>query len=181
MKDKVFRLVQVRLLDAQTQKPIFEKPMWLGVWGKRRKEITGEEIYWAYRNRYDIEHFFRFGKQRLLLDKFQTPEEDHLQSWLEIVSLAYWLLYVAQEQANYETHKWQQYDENHQKRKEFGLKATPSQVQNQAQRIILGFEQTDFLPKLQIKGKGRKPGTILAKRPRYPVRIKGKNEKKEGD
>lgn len=59
MKDKPFRLVQVQLLDPKTAEPIFKKSMWLGVWGKRRKEITGEEIYWAYRNRYDIEHFFK--------------------------------------------------------------------------------------------------------------------------
>lgn len=86
MKDKPFDLISIELLDAATALPIFKKKMWLGVWGVRRKELTGEEIYTAYRNWYDIEHFFRFGKQKLLLDKYQTPDEEHLQNWMEVVS-----------------------------------------------------------------------------------------------
>jgi DDE family transposase len=132
--------------------------MWLGLLGERRRELSGEEIYWAYRNRYDIEHFFRFGKQRLLLDKFQTPDEEHLQNWLEVVSLSYWLLWPAVEAAGYECPKWQKYDKNLKKRRENGLAPSPSQVQQQIERIILGFEQDPFLPKLQIKGKGRQRG-----------------------
>ena len=62
-------------------------------------ELSAEQIYWSYRNRYDIEHFFRFGKQRLLLDKYQTPDEEHLQNWMEVVNLAYWLLYIRKEEA----------------------------------------------------------------------------------
>jgi len=173
MKNKSFRLVKVRLLDAQTGQPTFKKDMWLGVWGKRNKELTGEEIFWSFRNRYDIEHFFRFGKQRLLLDKFQTPDEEHLQNWLEVVSSAYWLLWVGSDQANYQVPKWQQYDSALRKRETFNLRPSPSQVQNQMQTIILGFEQEPFLPKLQIKGNGRKKGSQMPKRKRFPIKIKG--------
>jgi hypothetical protein len=31
----------------------------------------------AYLQRYDLEHFFCFGKQKLLLDKFQIPDDEH--------------------------------------------------------------------------------------------------------
>lgn len=178
MKDKPFRLVRIQLLDAETGAPIFKKSMWLGVWGKRRKEITGEEIYWAYRNRYDIEHFFRFGKQRLLLDKFQTPDEEHLQNWMEIVSLSYWLLFVGKEEATHSCRKWQQYDKNHKKRIIHNINPTPSQVQLQMAGIILSFEQTDFLPKVKIKGKGRQEGAKFEKRKQYPVLKKPKKKKK---
>lgn len=115
MKDKPFRLLRVRLLDAKTEEPLFKKTMWLGIWGERRNEITLEEAYWSYRGRYDIEHFFRYGKQKLLLDKFQTPDEEHLQNWLEIVRSAYWLLWAGQKQAGHECRKWQQYDKNYKK------------------------------------------------------------------
>lgn len=179
MKDKPFRLVRIQLLDPQTGVPIFKKSMWLGVWGKRRKEISLEEIYWAYRNRYDIEHFFRFGKQRLLLDKYQTPDEEHLQNWMEVVSLTYWLLFVGKEEATHECRKWQQYDKNHKTRIRHHLNATPSQVQLQMAAIILRFEQTAFLPKVKIKGKGRAQGFKLGKRTRYPVLKKTKKKKKE--
>lgn len=169
MKDKPFRLVRIRLLDAQTQQPLFKKSMWLGVWGEEQAALSAEEIYWAYRNRYDIEHFFRFGKQSLLLDKFQTPDEEHLQNWLDIVDLAYWLLFVAKQEAKHVCRKWQQYDPGLKNRVRHDLTVTPSQVQLQLLSIILGFDQSPFLPKVQIKGKGRPIGQTQPKRKRYPV------------
>ena len=178
MKDKPFRLTHIELLDAQSEKPIFKRPMWLGVWGDRRKELTLDEIYWAYRNRFDIEHFFRFGKQRLLLDDFQTPDEEHWQNWLEVVNCAYWLLWVASEDAINKAKKWQEYDPNFKKRQQLQLRPSPSEVQQQLESIIWGFEKEPFLPKLQIKGKGRKEGTELTKRGKFPVRKKPKKKKK---
>ncbi len=179
MKDKPFSLIRIQLLDAESEQPIFKKSMWLGVWGKRAKELNEEEIYWSYRNRYDIEHFFRFGKQKLLLDKFQTPDEEHLQNWLEVVSLSYWSLWVGQSEASHGCPKWQKYDKNTKNRFEHKLKVSPSQVQMQMTRIILGFDQTPFLPKLQINGKGRQLGQTMPERQKYPVLKKGKKARKK--
>lgn len=178
MKDKPFGLFRIQLLDSETEQPLFKKCMWLGVWGARRIELNLEEIFWCYRNRYDIEHFFRFGKQKLLLDKYQTPDEEHLANWLEIVSLAYWMLWAAQDEAVHCSQKWQQYDKNFKKRAKQGAKLTPSQVQLQLANIISRFEQTPFLPKPQKKGKGRQIGQTQAKRMKYPVLKKKKRQKK---
>lgn len=177
MKDKTMRLIRGELLDPETEQPVFKRPIWLGVWGKRSKDLSNEEIFWCYRNRFDIEHFFRFGKQKLLLDKLQTPDEEHLQNWLEVVSLAYWLLWLGRKESTHDTLKWRKYGKTIKKRKEYDLYPSPSQVQGQMERIILGFEQEPFLPKLQIKGKGRKPGQVLPKRERYFVRKKKKKPK----
>lgn len=177
MKDKPFRLVRIRLLDAQTGIPLFKKSMWLCVFGKKKLALSAEEIYWSYRNRYDIEHFFRFGKQRLLLNKYQTPDEDHFQNWMEIVNLAYWLLFVGKKEAKHGCRKWQQYDKHYKKRIEYGMDVTPSQAQLHLAEIILGFEQEPFLPKLQINGKGRKLGQTQTKRERFPVWRKKKKRK----
>lgn len=179
MKDKPFRLVRIRLLDAETGQPLFKKCMWLRVSGKRRMDLSPEQIYWAYRNRYDIEHFFRFGKQRLLLDDYQTPDENHLQNWMEVVNLVYWLLFVGKQEAIHSCKKWQKYDKNYKNRIKYEMNVTPSQVQQQMARIILGFEQEPFLPKVQIKGKGRQIGQILPKREKYPVLVKNKKQKKK--
>lgn len=178
MKDKPFRLVLIRLVDSKTGEPLFKKSMWLRVWGKRRMELSAEQIYWSYRNRYDIEHFFRFGKQRLLLDKYQTPDEEHLQNWMEVVNLAYWLLYVGQTESKHECKKWQQYDKNYKNRVKHDMKVTPAQVQIQMDRIISGFEQKPFLPKAKIKGKGRQLGDTQPKREQYPILTKKKKRKK---
>ena len=178
MKDKPFRLVRVRLLDVISGETLFKKPMWLCVWGKRGQELTAEEIYWAYRNRYDIEHFFRFGKQKLLLAKYQTPDKKHLQNWLEVVNSSYWLLFVGKEEAKHTCLKWQQYDKNYKTRAKHDRNVSPSQVQQQMTGIILGFEQEPFLPKAKKKGKGRQVGQTQPKREQHPVLKKPKKKKK---
>lgn len=182
MKDKPFRLVRIKLLDATTGLALFKKTMWLSVFGKERMKLSAEEIYWSYRNRYDIEHFFRFGKQRLLLDKYQTPDEGHLQNWMEIVNLAYWLLFVSKKESKHGCRKWQQYDKNYKNRIKHDLSVTPSQAQLGLAKIILGFEQEPFLPKPQNNGKGRQLGQTQTKREAFPVlrkKKKRKNQKKK--
>ena len=60
--------------------------------GEQRRQLTLKEIYEAYNQRYDLEHFFRFGKQKLLLDAYQTPETRHEENWWELAHIAYLLL-----------------------------------------------------------------------------------------
>ncbi|VFN06827.1 MAG: Transposase DDE domain-containing protein, partial [Candidatus Kentron sp. G] len=62
----------------------FKNALWLTISGKRRREISSRDAYEAYRQRYDIEHFFRFGKNKLLLDDSQTCELEHEESWWEL-------------------------------------------------------------------------------------------------
>ena len=179
MKKKPFRLISVQLIDPLTDEPLFKRRMWLAVWGERQMELSLEQSYWVYRNRFDIEHYFRFGKQRLLMDDYQTPEVEHQDNWMEIVGLAYWLLWAARPEAVPCVYKWQKYDPYYKNRVENRLPPTPSEVQRQLKRIILTFEQTPFYPKLQIKGKGREKGQTQPKRKRHKVVYKGKKRVKE--
>jgi len=61
----------VTVSDPQGKR-LWKKPMWLGLTGKRRSELTAEGIFDYYRSRYDIEYFFRFGKDKLLQRAFST-------------------------------------------------------------------------------------------------------------
>ena len=83
--------------------------MWLGLTGKRRSELTAEGIFDYYRSRYDIEHFFRFVKDKLLLDAYQTPDVDHEQSWWKLSSLAYTQLYFARDTVPLLPKEWERY------------------------------------------------------------------------
>ena len=58
--------------------------MWLIVLGQGRTEVTSVESYWAYQQRFDLEHMLRFGKQRLLMSAFQTSEAEHEQNWIQL-------------------------------------------------------------------------------------------------
>ena len=179
MKNKPFRLVSIQLIDPLTNKPIFKRKMWLAIWGKKRMQLTLEQIYWSYRNRFDIEHYFRFSKQRLLLDSYQTPDVQHQDNWLEIVGLAYWLLWAASKEAQPCMYKWQKYDPYYKNRVKYDLTPTPSEVQRQLPFIILSFKQAPFIPKVKIKSEGRKKGQLQTKRKRYKVVYKGKKKSKK--
>jgi hypothetical protein len=88
---------------------LFKRPLWTIAAGNRRNELSLYEMFNAYRSRFDIEHFFRFGKQRLLMDKFQTPDVNHEESWWQLVMIAYNQLYLGRKLANNSPNPWEKY------------------------------------------------------------------------
>lgn len=109
MKKKTFDVVQVQVLDQVTQKTVFDRPLFLAISGKRKGEVATQEAQQQYRERYDVEPYYRFAQRSLLLDKLQTPEHDHLQQWLRIVQISTWLLFVARNETVIDCQKWQRY------------------------------------------------------------------------
>ena len=87
----------------------FKRDLWLVVLGTRRLELTLLEIQQAYAQRFDVEHFFRFGKQRLLLTDFQTSDTERETNWLQLVQLAYVQLYLARSLAGVNRRPWERY------------------------------------------------------------------------
>ncbi len=71
MRQHPFTLVKIQLYN-QIGNALFQKPLWLIVMGDRCMALSLLDIYQVYLQRYALEHFFRFGKQKFLLDKFQT-------------------------------------------------------------------------------------------------------------
>ena len=94
-----FDLLKVTVTD-KSGKPVYRRPLWLIIVGTRRREVSSKDAHIAYGRRYDIEHFFRFGKQRLLLVNSQTCETHHEESWHWIGLLAYNMLYHARSLAS---------------------------------------------------------------------------------
>ena len=73
LSDYPLRLLRVQVCK-ESGEVLFKRPLWLTAAGKRRLELSLSDIFNSYRQRFDIEHFFRFGKNRLLMDKIQTPD-----------------------------------------------------------------------------------------------------------
>jgi hypothetical protein len=83
-----FTTVRITITDEQNNQ-VYKRPMWLMVSGERRSELSLPSIWESYTQRYDIEHYFKFGKAKLLMNKFQTPEVKNEESWWQISSIAY--------------------------------------------------------------------------------------------
>jgi hypothetical protein len=102
-----FTLIRVHVTDDAGNS--VWKPMWLIVIGDQREEISPTVAYNSYRQRYDIEHMLRFGKQRLLMTEFQTPDVKHEENWIRLVMLAYVQLWAARELATHLPRAWERY------------------------------------------------------------------------
>ena len=80
-----------------------------GVFGEKRCELPLKECVDNYRDRYDIEHYFRFGKQRLLLDSFQSNKAEHDENWWKLCALSYFQLFLSKEISGAIPEPWERY------------------------------------------------------------------------
>jgi hypothetical protein len=140
------------------------KPLWLIVMGAKRVELALLDIHQAYQQRYDLEHFFRFGKQKLLLDQFQTPDEHHEENWWQLVTLAYLQLWAARELVSQLPRPWERYLPS-----VVNKLVTPAAAQRDMSRIIRQMGTPSPAPKPRGKSPGRRKGVVLTPRPRHPV------------
>lgn len=70
-----FTLLRIERVDESGQ--TVGSPMWLIVMGAKRHQLSPLQAYQGYRQRFDLEHTFRFQKRNLLLEAFQTSESEH--------------------------------------------------------------------------------------------------------
>jgi hypothetical protein len=163
MHQHPFTLVKICWYNPQGQ-ALFLKPLWLIVMGDRRMDLSLLDIYAAYLQRYDLEHFFRFGKQKLLLDKFQTPDDKHEEHWWRLVALAYLQLWVAKDTASHLPRPWERYLPS-----ATDQQLSPAMVLRDMSRIIRQIGTPAPAPKLRGKSPGRRKGVKLTPRIRQPV------------
>ena len=120
--------------------------------------------------RFDLEHFFRFGKQKLLMTQFQTPEVAREEKWWLMTHIAYAQLWLARPVTLTLPRPWERYLP--------AIKArliSPTLVQRDFARIIRQLGTPAQPPKPRNIAQGRPPGFTLPKRPRLPLVIKGQD------
>ena len=171
MKDKPLDVLRVQVLDAESRQAVFDRPLFLAVSGKRKSQVDSTLAQEQYRERYDVEPYYRFAKNQLLMDKLQTPDAKHLDPWLRIVQITSWLLFTArQEIGQICCPIWQKYlpknkaaqDQPHQI-------LTIAQAQRAMHLLFCTFNPAAFLPIKCKKGEGRVKGQTFPQRTRFKV------------
>jgi len=157
-----FTLVRICLYDEHG-KLALRRPLWLLVVSKRRHELSLLDIYHAYTQRFDIEHFFRFGKQKLLLDHFQTPIVSHEETWWQLAHLTYLQLWVAKDCAQSLPRPWERSLPAAKER------ITPTYVQRDMKRIIRQIGTPASVPKRRGYSPGWEEGRPRPRRDRLAV------------
>jgi hypothetical protein len=167
MHEHPFTLVRIARFDEQGTQ-VGQHPLWLLVIGERRHELSLSEIYYAYEQRFDLEHFFRFGKQKLLLTDFQTPDTEREEKWWQLVHLAYAQLWMARHVAHCLPRPWERSLPTMRSRR-----ISPTLVQRDFARIVRQLGTPAQPPKRRGYSPGRRKGTKLVPRPRLKVVVKG--------
>ena len=157
-----FTLLRIESIDDADQS--FLKPMWLIVIGERRGELSVLQAYQSYRQRFDLEHTFRFGKQNLLLNAFATPDVEHEQQWVKFVMLAYVQLWAAHSLAVSLPRPWEKH-----LLPVSSTRISPSKVQQDWFRIVSQLGSPAVSPKNRGYSSGRKSGENQPPRPLLPV------------
>jgi hypothetical protein len=162
-----FTLVKISAHDEKG-KPVYAKPIWLIVVGQQRDQLSLVQILQAYHARSNLEHFFRFGKQKLLLTDSQTPVTVREERWWHLVHIAYAMLWMARHLTHHLPRPWEQYLPTARRRE-----MSPTLVRRDAERLFLQLGSPAQPPQPRGKSPGRKKGIKMPPRPRYPVVIKG--------
>lgn len=173
-------LVRIRIVDSSGN-ALFKKAMWLGVMGKLRDQLSLVSIYQYYRARYNIEHFFRFGKTKLLLDSYQTTEPIHDEHWWQFCLLAYIQLYMAKSLIPQQPKPWEKYLPAYREKRDTQQRSisTPSQTQRGFAQLLeaVGTPAKPCVPR--GRHSGRKKGESPGKRPKQSIIFKSsKTEQK---
>jgi hypothetical protein len=165
-----FTLVRIVRYDEQGVQ-VGQHPLWLLVIGQQRHALRLLDIYHAYARRFDLEHFFRFGKQKLLLADFQTPETPREEAWWQLVHIAYAQLWMARHLAGHLPRPWERYLPRMRSQR-----SSPTLVQRDFGRIIRQLGTPAKPPKHRGNSKGRPQGFKLPPRTRHKVVVKGRHK-----
>ena len=170
MHTRPFDVIRCRAFDEEGTL-VFKRSLWLIVMGERRHEIGVHQCYDAYRQRFDLEHFFRFGKTHLLLDRYQTPDVEHEENWWELACLAATQLWLAAPLAAAVPRPWERYLPTLNNRPIPG----PTQVQRDFGRILRQFGTPAQSPEPRGKSPGRAKGWSPGVRAQQPVVFKNRS------
>jgi hypothetical protein len=159
---------------------LFKRPMWLASMGKHRDKISLIDYYHNYSARYDIEHLFRFGKQKLLLNSYQTPDVEHEENWWRLSFLAYVQLYLGRELAPLLPEAWECYLPEYKNPETGGrVVTTASQTQRGFDRILEQVGTPAESCVARGNPRGRIQGENASKRDRHPVIFKHSKSPKQ--
>ncbi len=153
---------------------LYKRPLWLCLSGSCGNKISAEEVYDYYVSRYDIEHYFRFGKDKLLMNTYQTPDVSHEQNWWKLCSLAYVQLYLARNNVPLLPKAWERYLPSYRDKDKKNISniATPTQTQRGFSYLLAEIGTPARSCKPRGNPQGRASGEVQPKRKRHEIKFK---------
>ena len=128
-----------------------------------------------YRSRYNLEHFLRFGKTKLLLDRYQTPDLIHEEHWWKLCLFVYAQLYMAKSLVPKLPNSWEKYLPEYRDTQKNQIRISTAAQAQRGFAKLLDDAGTPALPCVQ-RGcvSGRKLGQSIGRRIEQPIIFKSK-------
>lgn len=146
------------MVSDKAGKAIYKNPLWLVMVGNWPIHWFISQYWYFYCARFDIEHYFRFGKQRLLMVNFQTSETINEENWMQFGMIAYHQLYHARHLAKDLPRPWEK------KRSSDTSVLSPSRVQRDMPRLLEALPTITTEVKVRGISEGRKVGAKTGSR-----------------
>jgi hypothetical protein len=157
--DQKLLILRIKQLDS-----IKSQPLWLAWCGEQIPSLL--TVVPLYLRRFNIEHWYRFAKQRLHWTLPQLGTKEQCDRWSDLMPMMTWELWLAREVITDNPLPWQKSQ----------TALTPGRVAQGFGSIIAAIGTPARSPKLRGKSPGWQKGKIRTKRTRYPVVKKGKGK-----
>ncbi len=168
---------EMEILRIEIIKPVGNrrqfKPLWLAWAGETMPSLDG--LWRKYLQRFSIEHWYRFAKQRLYWTTPQLSSNQALDRWSDLMGLMSWQLWFARSECMDAPLPWQSAQQT----------LSPGRVTQAFPTIIAAIGTPAQAPKTRGKSPGRSQGQFQVPRTRYPTvkkrgstRTKSKRSKK---
>ena len=154
-------VVRVEFLKADGTRR-YRRPLW--VFWSGPQEMALADLVTMYLLRFTIEHFFRFAKQRLGLLAAHLGDLAPIETWVQVVMVAYSQLLLARHLVQPTYRPW-----DPTARQDPNRSLTPGQVLAAWRIFSRGLETPAAAPGPAGKARGRAPGDHPRPRERHPV------------
>ena len=88
MSDIPINFIRAQVFKENGEKK-YDRDLWIGVAGKARDKVTIMDGFKEYEDRFDLEHFFKFSKSKLLMDKMQSSDPKKDEDFMLLTGVAY--------------------------------------------------------------------------------------------
>ena len=153
---KEMDVIRVEIIQPNGRKRKF-KPLWLIWTGQIRPPIS--QLWRQYLQRFSLEHWYRFAKQRLFWTKPKLNSHQACECWSDLVVLMSWQLWFARLECDDCPLPWQSPQQI----------LSPGRVAQAFPAILASIGTCADPPKTRGKSSGRLKGYSPSPRSRYPT------------
>ena len=149
-------IIRVEIVKPKGRKRNF-KPLWL-IWTGQTRPLLSQ-LWRQYLQRFSLEHWYRFAKQRLFWTKPKLSSHQACECWSDLVVLMSWQLWFARLECDDCPLPWQSPQQV----------LSPGRVAQAFPSIIASIGTLANSPKTRGKSPGRQKGYFPSPRSRYPT------------